>query len=154
MANYFYFDASGRKFGPVNDTQLKALAAQGVITPITPMETDTGYRGQAGQIPGLFAVPTPASPFTAAIRQNQSGSYQPPAPQAGSGKATTSLILGYIGLLAWIIPLFGLPITITGLVMGIKGNSKAGTILCIIGLVLTIINSAIGAYKGATGQLF
>ena len=76
--------------------------------------------------------------------------------------AIAGLILGITGLLAWIIPIFGLPITITGLVLSIKarkdisqrGMSTAGIVLNIIGLVATIVNSAIGAYLGATGQLF
>jgi len=54
------------------------------------------------------------------------------------------------------------PITIVGVVLGIKGMAKpegkgmaiAGVVLCIIGLVLTIINASIGAHLGATGQLF
>jgi hypothetical protein len=78
---------------------------------------------------------------------------------SGEGKATASLVLGIVGMIAWFIPLFGLPITIVGLVMGIKaskskkrGMAKAGVVLCIIGLVLTIINAAIGAYMAATGQ--
>ena len=73
--------------------------------------------------------------------------------------AVASLVLGIIGLIAWVIPLFGLPITITGLVLGAKrlnseqrGLAIAGLTLCIIGLVLTIANGAIGAYMGATGQ--
>jgi hypothetical protein len=76
------------------------------------------------------------------------------------GKPTASLVLGLCGLIAWIIPLFGFPVTITGLVFGIKalgrpqnGMAIAGTVLCGLGLVLTAINSAVGAYLGATGQL-
>jgi hypothetical protein len=75
------------------------------------------------------------------------------------GKATASLVLGIIGMFAWFIPIIGLPIQVIGLVLGIKGwkSSKhwlavVGVILCIIGLVLTIINASIGAYMGATGQ--
>lgn len=62
MTNFFYFDQSGQKFGPVNEQQLQALAVQGAINPQTPLETDTGHRGQAGQIAGLFTMPTPISP--------------------------------------------------------------------------------------------
>jgi len=47
-----------------------------------------------------------------------------------------------------------------GLVLGIKslsgppdGMAVAGIVLCIIGLVATTANAAIGAYLGATGQL-
>ena len=77
------------------------------------------------------------------------------------GSAVTSLVLGILGMLAWIIPLFGLPITIVGLVLGCRsvsgdgrGMAIAGIVLNTIGLVLTVINGAIGAYLGATGQLF
>lgn len=81
-----------------------------------------------------------------------------PAPNT-SKKATISLVLGITGLIAWFIPIFGLPVTITGLVYGIKGLDSTkktqaiiGIVLCIIGLVLTIANAAIGAYLGVTGQ--
>ena len=62
MPNFFYFDQSNQKYGPVSDQQLKALAAQGVINPNTPMETDTGHKGLAGQIPGLFVAVSPSMP--------------------------------------------------------------------------------------------
>jgi hypothetical protein len=76
-----------------------------------------------------------------------------------SGKALASLILGVIGLLAWCLPILGLPITITGIVLASKslrtrsrGLAIAGLILCIVGLVFSVINMAWGAYLGATGQ--
>jgi hypothetical protein len=82
-----------------------------------------------------------------------------PTPSAG-GKAIWSLCLGLFGLLAWLLPIIGLPVTITGLVLGIKsvngprkGMATAGIVLCIIGLVLSTGNAALGAYLGATGQL-
>lgn len=81
-------------------------------------------------------------------------------PTAGGGKAIASLCLGLFGLIAWILPIIGLPTTITGFVLGIrsvngprKGMATAGIVLCIIGLVASIANAAIGAYMGATGQL-
>jgi RNA polymerase subunit RPABC4/transcription elongation factor Spt4 len=61
MPNYFYFDQINQKQGPVSEQQLKALAAQGVIGPNTPMETDGGHKGIAGQIPGLFAAAPPST---------------------------------------------------------------------------------------------
>jgi len=76
-----------------------------------------------------------------------------------NGKATTSLVLGIIGLVAWFIPLIGAPITIIGLISGIKGLKSlkrglatAGIILCSLGLLATVINASIGAYQGVTGQ--
>jgi uncharacterized membrane protein YphA (DoxX/SURF4 family) len=75
------------------------------------------------------------------------------------GKAIASLVLGILGLLGWCLPIVGLPMTITGLVLGIKGHSSrnqgmavAGIVLNIIGLVLSVVNAGIGAYLGATGQ--
>jgi hypothetical protein len=75
------------------------------------------------------------------------------------GKPVASLVLGILGLLTWIIPLLGLPVSITGLVFGInalkrvrKGMAVAGVVLCSIGLLLGALNFAWGAYLGATGQ--
>jgi hypothetical protein len=83
-----------------------------------------------------------------------------PVEAPGGGKAIASLILGLAGLLFWILPILGLPVTIVGLVLGIKatnsarkGMATAGVVLCIIGLVLSVMNAAIGAYLGVTGQL-
>ena len=63
MPNYYYFNASGQKYGLVSDQQLQALAAQGVITPSTPLETEGGHKGLAGQIPGLKFNTAPPPSF-------------------------------------------------------------------------------------------
>jgi len=82
-----------------------------------------------------------------------------PPPVRGSGKATASLILGICSLFLWLCPFVGLAASITGLVLGIQaskerrtGLATAGIVLCILGLVASLINAAIGAYLGATGQ--
>ena len=54
MANYYYNDSNGNKLGPYNEQALKSLITQGIITPTTPLETEGGHTGLAGQIPGLF----------------------------------------------------------------------------------------------------
>ncbi len=84
---------------------------------------------------------------------------QPSINDVEAGKAKTSLILGIVGLIAWLLPIVGIPVTIVGIVKGVQAwkSSKhtlavAGVVLSIIGLVLSIINMAIGAYLGATGQ--
>lgn len=68
-----------------------------------------------------------------------------------SGKSIASFVLGLVGIIAWIIPLFGYPVTITGLVLGClarknekNGFSLAGIILSSIFLVITLINSIMG----------
>jgi hypothetical protein len=74
-------------------------------------------------------------------------------------KATTSLVLWIIWIIAWLLPIIWLPIQIIGLVFGIKAwNSSNHTkavvwvTLSIIGLVLTIINASIGAYMAINWQ--
>jgi hypothetical protein len=78
-----------------------------------------------------------------------------------TGLATAGFILGIVAMLAWCIPLFGLPVTIVGVVLSVKGMSSsrrglaiAGLVLNIVGLAFTLINAAVGAYLGATGQLW
>ncbi|WP_139906165.1 hypothetical protein [Clostridium thermarum] len=70
------------------------------------------------------------------------------------------MILGIISLITWLIPLFGLPTSIIGLILGIigrksesKGKATAGIIMSSIALVLTIVNAALGAYLVASGKL-
>lgn len=68
-----------------------------------------------------------------------------------NGISIASLILGIVGLVAWILPLLGYPINIIGLILGIISNkkeknkfSKTGIILSAIGLGITAINSIAG----------
>jgi len=53
MPNYFYTDENGQKYGPIDVQRLQTLADRGVITPSTPLETDAGHKGVAGQIRDL-----------------------------------------------------------------------------------------------------
>lgn len=69
--------------------------------------------------------------------------------------ATISLVLGIISIIAWLLPLAGYPVTILAIVFGTKGRSSAkkgmataGMILGIIFLVITCINSVLGAIQG------
>jgi hypothetical protein len=80
--------------------------------------------------------------------------------EEGKGKATASLVLGLVSVVTWIIPIIGLPTTITGLVLGIKGlgpkrrgTAVAGIVLSIIFLVISLLNAAAGAYLAATHQI-
>ena len=66
-----------------------------------------------------------------------------------SGKATASLILGIISLVAWLLPLIGYPVSIVGLCLGISNVKKekdtfSKVILSAIGLGITAINSIAG----------
>lgn len=67
-------------------------------------------------------------------------------------KSNAGFILGIISLIAWLLPLAGYPVSIVGLVLSIKAKKNpenktaiAGIILSIIGLILTLTNSILGA---------
>jgi hypothetical protein len=67
--------------------------------------------------------------------------------------AITSMILGRISMVAWLLPIFGLPISITGLCLGRLSHkpgseqlARTGIILCSIGLALSVVNSIAGAW--------
>ena len=63
MTTFFLTDKNGTKH-QVNEQQLQALAAKGKIQPTTPLESDTGHQGLAGQIPGLQFSAVAPTPFT------------------------------------------------------------------------------------------
>ncbi|MDR3233703.1 MAG: DUF4339 domain-containing protein [Planctomycetaceae bacterium] len=58
--NWYYYDNNGEKQGLITHEALKDLAANGVITPQTRLETESGKQGIAGQIKGLIF---PANPY-------------------------------------------------------------------------------------------
>jgi len=96
MPNYFYLDANGQKQGPVNDQQLQALAARGIIVPTTPMVTDGGHKGVAGQIRGLFNNAPPQSP---APTHQQMPPSATDVPMAGSKVSPWAIVAGVLCLL-------------------------------------------------------
>ncbi len=67
--------------------------------------------------------------------------------------ASTGLILGLCSIAAWFIPLIGYPVTICGIVFSSKGlgsktkkaSAIAGLVLSIVFLIVTLINSILGA---------
>ena len=143
MANFFYTDAYGYQQGPYDMQQLQELAAEGVITPQTPMETEMGEKGVAGQIPGLFG-----------------SAFAVPGTQAGaSGVAIAALVLGIVRMFAWCLPILGLPVNVAGLICGVLGLSKngrgmamTGIVLSSIGLLFTILNAVAGVLLVMSGQ--
>lgn len=64
MANWFYFNPSGEKIGPITSTALKNLAKQGLITPETVIENGNGRSSIAGNVNGLTFPESPPTPLT------------------------------------------------------------------------------------------
>jgi hypothetical protein len=83
MANWFYYNASGEKVGPITPTALKALAMEGVITPETKVENQGGRSALAGKVNGLTfpdtIPPTPNQP-NAPAEPDTSQPNAPPVP--------------------------------------------------------------------------
>lgn len=76
------------------------------------------------------------------------------------GLARASLYIGIVSLLAWIIPLIGLPLSITGLVLGLvslnsprRDMARAGISLGVIGLFLTVAYMILAFYLVTSGFL-
>ncbi|MFZ2539759.1 MAG: hypothetical protein WAX04_12810 [Oscillospiraceae bacterium] len=79
-----------------------------------------------------------------------------PAPVDKKGSAIAGFVLGIVSLLVCLVPLFGVPCTIVGIVMSAKGMKSTkktlaiiGLVFCIIGLIVTIISAVMGAIAGA-----
>ena len=80
------------------------------------------------------------------------------------GSNVTGFVLGIISCLAWFLPIVGFPVSIIGLIFSVKENKKprpinskftqaeVSMILNTAGLIITIVNSFIGALIG-TGVL-
>jgi len=109
MPNFFYTDENGNKQGPLTPKQIQTLVGQGIVTPTTPLETDTGKQGLAGQIKGLFNV-QPPNPFAPTPVSNQSAPQSVPVPVAENEKHKKPLLryaLAFILVLVGVLVLFG-----------------------------------------------
>jgi hypothetical protein len=72
--------------------------------------------------------------------------------------AIASLVLGVVSLLAWLIPVVGLPVSVVGLILGIigrrsrsRGLALGGIITSSIGIGLSLINAILGAIFALRG---
>ena len=80
--------------------------------------------------------------------------------QPGQPRTSKAFWFGIASLITWMIPIFGVCTIIPGLYIGIREmngprrRTGAGVAMCVIAHVLTVINSAIGAYQGAHGQMW
>jgi hypothetical protein len=76
-----------------------------------------------------------------------------PVPADLRATATWAFVLGIASLVAWLLPIVGLPVSAAGLGLGVAGrrSSRRGMaifaiVLASIGLALTIGNAGLGAY--------
>lgn len=121
VSNYYYTDENGYKFGPITEERLQTLAERGTVTPMTPLETETGHKGLAGQIPSLkfnTVVPPVIEPTL--------------NPSENADTAIlfwflfgASCFLAFAGIWIWIILTWiALPIAIVFLVLAVRSRDK------------------------------
>ena len=55
------------------------------------------------------------------------------------GMSIASMVLGIVGILAWLLPCVGYPVTIVGIILGVIGMKKGGKKMAIVGIVLSVI---------------
>ena len=77
-----------------------------------------------------------------------------------SNRAVASLILGLVSIVTWLFPIAGYISTILAIVFATKGRhsekkgmATAGLVLGIIFLVVTLLNSILGAVLGVLANL-
>ncbi|MDR2437988.1 MAG: DUF4870 domain-containing protein [Planctomycetaceae bacterium] len=63
MTNWYYYDQTGQKCGPIDSQTLKTLVQHGIITNNTIVETETGKSDKAENVKGLdFLLHTSSAP--------------------------------------------------------------------------------------------
>lgn len=93
---------------------------------------------------------TPAAPDLATY----TGYTDYPAPQTrGGGAAIASLVLGIVVLVAWLLPLLGLPVGAAGLICGIMGRRSARRGMAVAGIVMSVIGLVLAVGNGILGVL-
>jgi ankyrin repeat protein len=133
--------------------EIKVLVSNGADIDITINEHGATLLDLAKHLENQAMIQYLSSVFADRQAAQTAGAFTNAGTTNTSSGATVSLVLGIVGLLAWCLPIIGLPITITGLVFGYRSNTKTGIILNSIGLALSIFNAAIGAFLAKAGQL-
>lgn len=106
----------------------------------------------------------PQQPYPQQPYQQQPYQQQPPgssyaAPRSPSnGTGTAGFVLGIISLVTWLVPIVGVPVTATGMVLSFVGRSKvnrgeatnggqcvAGIVMTAVSIPLIIVSAVLGA---------
>jgi hypothetical protein len=116
-----------------NNADLSTVQPQDVSPSTTPPYVSPATAGE----PAVYPATLPAS-----VQQ----------PVQRNGVATASLVLGIISIIAWLLPILGLPLSIIGVVLGHlgrrltvrRGRATTGLVLSYIALGLTVLNAIAG----------
>jgi hypothetical protein len=186
----YFIGQNGNRLGPFSGAEVRARLDSGEIhfEDLVWREGLSAWVPVRAEFPPLHAPPLPppglasvpalsASP--AAVAPDSASSATPPfapgsgfraevpatvAPAADSDApvpgATKGMVLGIIGMVTWLFPLLGLPISIWGLVVSIKaksagggGKAIAGLVLSGIAIALSLLNAVLGAVLAVAKHL-
>ena len=113
----------------------------------------------AARTPADASAPPAIPPEIAARTTPPTPTAQAAPSTAKDNRATAGMVLGIIALLAWILPLAGLPVALIGLLLAMRahkivksGMSRAGIVLCAIGIMLSGAHGIAGAYLATAGK--
>ena len=143
--------ADGSAICPNCGAAVRVSPATGEAVPVAPIQAQpVPARTQSYQQPVQPVYQQPAY---------QQPIYQQPAAGGSKGAAITALILGICGLVFCWIPIFGLLISIAGLILGIlafknpngKGMGITGFVLSIVGIVIGL-SYTIALFAGSSSS--
>ena len=69
--------------------------------------------------------------------------------KAKESHANIALILSVLSLVAWLIPIVGVPVSITGIVFAMKAAERTRASIALGICILTLMASGVNAYVGA-----
>jgi len=143
VSQYTVTTPEGRRFGPTDFQTLSQWAREGRLAPGMMVEDLlSGQSMTASAVPGLFA-------------QGSEVTYAPYARPVPSVRdhGLAALIVGLVGVVAWCLPIAGLPVGITAIILGarsLKGEDRTkaliGIVLGTLCLLLSIANAILGAF--------
>jgi hypothetical protein len=97
---------------------------------------------------GGAALGTAVGQFLDYLREKPTLTEQMPA---RGGMALTSLVFGVMGLIAWVLPLAGLPVTIVGFLAGKQAVRSPERTLGLIGMGLSLLGLLLSSGNGLVG---
>lgn len=133
-----FYIFQNQTFGPVSPVQLQNMITNGQLPP----KTMVWYNGLPAWLP--------ASKLFGNLKKNSNL----PLTEKELAQSRTSMILGYIGLGAWLIPLLGIGTAIAGIILGSKGRNKKGIIFNSVVLTasIVILIASIAAKSSSSGS--
>lgn len=146
MADQWFVQRDGQKFGPFSPAQLKQMTATGQLLPVDLVSKGEGGKWvAASQIKGLFAAPAPAKqPPPAPVQVAATGPLPPPVPTSPfdfAGGPPPVPVTAPDNTAVEIVDRKAIPtnpVTMAPLLLGAKGLLPARIALPVLGMLLVV----------------